>query len=288
MPVTRLLATLRGSRRARRARAARLDGAPTSRPGGVAVTVFPTCVVEAVRPSVVDHACTALRTAGASPAVAALAGCCGQPAWNAGLADDARRVARVALRTLARTQGPVVVPSGSCATMLHEHWPRVFAGTLDERDARAVADRTVELSAFLASRPPVEPRHGGGDLDHDRPAVTYHASCHLTRHLGVHSEPLEVLRRSGHAVAEPDDDARCCGFGGTFSVKLPEVSVAMADEKLDALLATGATTVVGCDLSCLLHLDGRARARGLDLRFVHLAEAIDGAEAIDHTRRGAR
>jgi L-lactate dehydrogenase complex protein LldE len=106
--------------------------------------------------------------------------------------------------------------------------------------------------------------------------VAYHASCHLVRELGVRDAPVRLLTAAGHAVRQPEGADRCCGFGGTFSVKLPAVSAAMADEKLDALLAAGARTVTSCDLSCLVHLEGRARRRGLPLDFHHIAEVLDG------------
>jgi L-lactate dehydrogenase complex protein LldE len=237
------------------------------------VTVVPTCLADTLRPRLAARVVALLRRRGAEAAVARGVTCCGQPAYNAGFVDDARRVARRTLRALARTTGDVVVPSGSCAAMMAHHWPELFDGTRDAAAARDVAGRVVELSQWLAARAPSSPP--GGTAGPTAAPVAYHGSCHLVRELGARDNAAAVLAAAGIEVRVPDRAELCCGFGGTFSVKLPGVSTAMADEKLDTLAATGATTVVGCDLSCLAHLEGRARARGLDLSFGHLAETVE-------------
>ncbi|MDP1793249.1 MAG: (Fe-S)-binding protein, partial [Acidimicrobiales bacterium] len=137
--------------------------------------------------------------------------------------------------------------------------------------ARSVADRVVELSTFLrssteASPPPVS----------SEGAVRYHPSCHMLRELGIKEEPCDALRDAGYDVDRGPE--RCCGFGGLFSVKLPETSVAMADDVLDAAIADGATDIVAADSSCLMQLRTRAEARGLELTFRHLASAIDDSQ----------
>ena len=220
------------------------------------VTVFPTCLVELVKPDISGAVVRVLERQGHDATIATGVTCCGQPAFNAGYVDDARRVARTTERALARTRGPVVVPSGSCAAMMHEYWPRILGQS-------SVPARVVELSAFLAKEgtPPAPPPR-------DEP-VAYHDSCHMLRSLRIKEQPRQLLGE----VAELSE--RCCGFGGTFSVKLPEVSTAMADEKLDEVSASGARTLVGCDLSCLMHLEGRARRRGMNLTVRHLAEQLD-------------
>jgi L-lactate dehydrogenase complex protein LldE len=238
------------------------------------VTLFPTCLAETVRPGLVERVRRVLTARGATVRQARGATCCGQPALNAGFTADARRVARRTLRALARTDGPIVVPSGSCAAMMSHHWPGLFAGTADAARAVAVADRVVELSQWSA---PVTAEGvaagtaGAGAAQ----TVGFVDSCHGLRVLGVGPEARAALRAAGHEVVDAGAQDRCCGFGGTFSVAQPEVSVAMADERLDAYVAAGVTTVTGCDLSCLVHLEGRARHRGLRLRFVHLAELLD-------------
>jgi L-lactate dehydrogenase complex protein LldE len=245
---------------------------------GVA-TVVPTCLADTLRPGLAARVVALLRRRGADATVARGVTCCGQPAYNAGFAADARRVARRTLRTLARTSGEVVVPSGSCAAMMTHHWPDLFAGTPDAADAREVAGRVVELSQWLASQEarvragtgPVAPVATPGTPG----VVAYHGSCHLVRDLGARDDACAVLAAAGIEVRVPERADLCCGFGGTFSVKLPGVSTAMADEKLGTLAATGATTVTGCDLSCLAHLEARARAQGIELSFAHLAETVE-------------
>ena len=231
-------------------------------------TIFPTCLADTLRAGLATRVRALLARQGVTAAIARGTTCCGQPAYNAGYAIEARRAARPTVRALAQTNGPIVVPSGSCTAMMAKHWPDLFANTRDDSRARSVAGRVVELTVALraVSDTPLLARG----------RVAYHGSCHLERELGLRDEPRALLTRAGYDVCEPAGADRCCGFGGTFSVKLPAVSVAMADEKLDTLMATGAHTVVGCDLSCLVHLEGRARTRELPLQFQHLAEQLDG------------
>lgn len=232
------------------------------------VVLFVTCLADSVRPSLAEQVLDLLRRAGADPVLARGATCCGQPAFNAGFNDDAARVATRTVRALDATTGTIVVPSGSCTTMLLRHLPHLLAGTRWEAAAQAVAGRVQELSTYLADRLPA--RASGADDDD----VAYHDSCHMLRELGEHDAPRALLSAAGHPVREMPGQDRCCGFGGTFSVKLPAISVAMADEKLDEAVATGARVLASCDLSCVLHLEGRARRRGLELDVCHLAEIL--------------
>jgi L-lactate dehydrogenase complex protein LldE len=240
--------------------------------------VFPTCLVEQLRPSLA-RACVALvaDADGVGPELATGATCCGQPAWNAGFAAAARRVARRTLRALRGGDGPVVVPSGSCATMMGHHWPELFAGTKDEAAARTLAGRVVELSTYLDRG---DADGAGGDaggpvsMSMSGSVVAVHDSCHGLRELAVKEQPRRLLAEVGITVTETAGAERCCGFGGTFCVKMPAVSVAMADDKLDEWSEAGVTTVVAGDLSCLAHLEGRAGRRGLPLEFRHLAEVL--------------
>ncbi len=249
------------------------------------VRFFATCLVELLRPGVGAATVRALRAAGADPRSVRGATCCGQPAYNAGYAAEARRVARRTLRALGEGDEPCVVASGSCATMMSHHWPELFEGTADAAAARKAAGRTVELTAFLVGTAPTGPGEdtaepagaGGGESgegSHAK-AVVVHDSCHALRELGAGATVRRALADAGRTPTEAEGTERCCGFGGSFSVKMPAVSVAMADEKLDNFAATGCTQVTSCDLSCLLHLQGRARRRGLALRFDHVATLLD-------------
>jgi L-lactate dehydrogenase complex protein LldE len=241
-------------------------------------------VVDAVAPEVGFATARVLARRGCEVDVAERTTCCGQPAWNAGHAEPAAVVARTTLAGLeaALRDGAdvIVVPAGSCTTMIRVFWPEMFEA-IGQHDAahraREIAPKVFELSEFLAtgSESAQETRvsrtsSGGGE-------VRYHPSCHMLRELGIDEEPCEVLRGAGYDVAR--GVARCCGFGGLFSVKLPETSIAMADDVLDAATADGATDVVAADGSCLMQLRARAEARGLPLTFRHLSVALDDAEA---------
>jgi L-lactate dehydrogenase complex protein LldE len=207
--------------------------------------------------------------------VPAQATCCGQPAWNAGHAEAAAQVARTSLRALAATAPrPVVVSAGSCATMIKVFWRELFAlhGTKrDRREAAQVAERTREFSEFVSTS-------GAPDtVAADRTPTVCHRSCHMLRELGIREQPEALLDATGAERRASSAQDRCCGFGGLFSVKLPEVSVAMADEVLDAAEESGAARVVGCDASCLIQLRSRAERRGSALEFRHLAQVLDAA-----------
>ncbi|MCY3953522.1 MAG: (Fe-S)-binding protein [bacterium] len=250
------------------------------------VRFFASCLVELLRPDIATAAQRALQGAGHEPEALVGATCCGQPAYNAGYGAEARRVARRTLRALGDDDRPCVVASGSCATMVAHHWPELFEGTREETAARRAAGRTVELTAFMTtSGGDAAPASGTGHDDHaggpdgsrpgGRAAVIVHDSCHALRELGAGATVRRALADAGHPTRSTEGSERCCGFGGSFSVKLPAVSVAMADEKLDSFVATGCEQVTSCDLSCLLHLQGRARRRGLELRFDHVATLLD-------------
>ncbi|MEY2399456.1 MAG: L-lactate dehydrogenase complex protein LldE [Actinomycetota bacterium] len=241
------------------------------------VALFPTCIVDAVTPAVGFATARVLTRRGCEVSVAERTTCCGQPAWNAGQAAAAATVARTTLRgfeeALSHGADAIVVPAGSCTTMVRVFWAELFelVGEHDAaRRARLIASKVYELSEFLRTCEPVETQPPVGEQ------VRYHPSCHMLRELGLRDEPIAALRGCG-IDADPGPE-RCCGFGGLFSVKLPEVSVAMADEVLDDAVADGATEIVTADGSCLMQLATRAEKRGLPLKFRHLAVAIDDAE----------
>jgi L-lactate dehydrogenase complex protein LldE len=228
-----------------------------------------TCLADVVAPSVARAARRVLERAGVEVAVPRGQTCCGQPAWSAGHPEQARPVARRALRAF-RGGDPVVVPSGSCAAMVRHGYPELFAGTPQEAEARAMAERTVELSQFIARQGLRPGARGAG-------SATYHDSCHMLRILGERESPRAALAGvEGLELREMEGTENCCGFGGTFSLSFPEVSGRLGEEKARAAAATGADALVACDLSCLLHVAGRARRTGIELRVRHLAEVLDG------------
>lgn len=238
------------------------------------VQLFATCLVETLRPEAGLAVVTVLERLGLNVDYPDGQTCCGQPAFNAGFWDDARAMARHTLNLLGRSNAPIVVPSGSCADMLIHHYPEILAGDpAYGPKAEAVAARTYEFSQFLVDVLGVS--NLGAHLDGK---VTYHPSCHLLRGLGVVEAPRKLLANiDGAEVVDLPDATECCGFGGLFAVKMGDISGAMLKRKLDAIESTGAGTVVGCDVSCFMHIGGGLHRRGSAVKTRHLAELLAGA-----------
>jgi L-lactate dehydrogenase complex protein LldE len=195
--------------------------------------------------------------------------CCGQPAFNSGYRDETRTMARAFLRAFADSEAVVSI-SGSCTAMVRHHYPPLFAGLHEEAAAKRLAARTYEFSEFLVDVLGVErlPVALSG-------RATLHHSCHTRRLLGVVEQPERLLNMVAGLDLVPLPRATdCCGFGGTFAVKMPAISAALVDEKVDHVLATGAELLVGLDTSCLMNIEGRLRRRGSSVRVKHLAEVL--------------
>jgi L-lactate dehydrogenase complex protein LldE len=233
----------------------------------VRVGLFVTCLIDQVAPDTGRSALRLLEAAGCTVEFPERQTCCGQPGFNAGFPDDARRLARHFTDVFEGYEA-IVAPSGSCAAMVHRYYPTLFDGA-EREPVEAVSAKTYELTQFLVEvlgRPDLGIRADA--------TVTYHASCHLLRELGVRDAPRQLLDDAGVTVVEMVDAERCCGFGGSFSVVHPEISVPMADEKLDRAVASGARQVVACDTGCLVHLATRARRRGVDVDLRHVADVL--------------
>ena len=196
--------------------------------------------------------------------------CCGQPAFNSGYRAEAREVARHFLDVFEDVEA-VVMPSGSCASMTR-HMALLFEDEGDRVRARRVADKTFDLASFLVHQLRVE------DLGaRFEGTVTWHDACHGLRELGLRDEPRRLLGKvAGLRLREAERRETCCGFGGTFSVKHPELSVAMVDRKLEELETLGVDAVVSGDASCLLQIGGRLERTGRAVRVLHLAEVLAG------------
>lgn len=238
---------------------------------GPKVQLYVTCLVDALAPEVGRATVDALERAGCVVEFPDDQGCCGQPAFNVGLVDEARQMAEHTLDVLDDTEGRVVIPSGSCAVMIVHHYMDLFDDTPRESQASRVADRVRELTEYLVD-----------DLDTTLRAecegctVAYHYSCHGLRELGLDHQADQLLE--GAARADLDGARDCCGFGGLFSIEMPAVSEAIMDEKLDRVEASGADTLVGGDISCLLHMEGGLRRRGSPVEVKHIAELLgDGS-----------
>lgn len=238
------------------------------------VALFATCLGDQLYADAVGDAVRVLRSLGADVTVPADQTCCGQPAWNSGYTREARAVALHTIRALAGND-PVVTPSGSCAAMIRVSYPRLLAEGPEAEEARALAARTWELSQFIVDRLGVTDL--GRGLEGRR--VAYHHGCHALRELGTRSQPLSLLLGAGAEIVPWPAQEECCGFGGTFSVKLPHVSVGMADRKLETLPTCDVLT--SADAGCLMQLSGRAARTGRRVETRHLAcllrEAVDGA-----------
>ncbi len=232
--------------------------------------LFVTCLVDQLFPRVGEATVRLLERCGREVVVPLEQTCCGQPAMSSGYRDEARTLAR---RFIEIFEGydEVVSPSGSCVSMIRVHAPELFAGEPEWKErAEALASRLFELTELL-HREGFEPDSSFSGK------VTYHASCHLLRDLGLAREPRELLAKvAGAEIVEMPEAQDCCGFGGVFSVKMPELSASMMNAKLEAAESTGADVVTATDCGCLMHLGGALARRGSRLKTLHIAEILAG------------
>lgn len=234
------------------------------------VGLFVTCLVDLFRPTVGFAAVKLLEDAGCTVEVPRAQTCCGQPAYNSGDRANTKAIAR---QVIAAFEGfdAVVAPSGSCAGMLKKHYPDLFAGepAWQER-AQNLADRTYELVSFLADElgiEAVEARYAG--------TATYHDSCSGLRELGIREQPRKLLASvEGLEFVELPNANVCCGFGGTFCIKYPDISTRMVSDKTADIAGTGADTLLAGDLGCLLNMAGRLSREGKGVRVRHVAEVL--------------
>ncbi len=233
---------------------------------------FVTCLVDLMRPSVGFAAIDLLESAGCQVDVPAAQTCCGQVAFNSGDVAGALPIARQVIEAFA-DYDYVVVPSGSCAGMIRSHYPELFENDLAwRRRALELAERTYELTSFLNEVAGLALDDAGRSA-----RVTYHDSCSGLRELGVHAQPRALLGQlDGVELVELADANVCCGFGGTFCTKYPDISTRMVDDKVEQVAATGADILLGGDLGCLLNIAGRMRRQGITTRVFHVAEFLAG------------
>ncbi len=236
------------------------------------VGLLVTCLIDLMRPSVGFAAVKLLQQAGCTVDVPAAQTCCGQPAYNSG---DRKTTAQIASNVLAAFEpfDYVVVPSGSCAGMLAKHYPGLFAeGSLERRRAEALADKTFELISFLSDVMKIQ----GVDAEFAQ-KVTYHDSCAGYRELGIKAQPRKLLGSvRGLQLSELKDADICCGFGGTFCVKYPDISNAMVAKKTANIEASGADVLLAGDLGCLMNMAGKLKRQGSSIEVRHVAEVLAG------------
>jgi len=244
------------------------------------VSLFITCLVDQLWPSVGTSTVEVLRRAGCEVVFDERQTCCGQPAFNTGYRHEARGLAQRFIEIFeAAKPDAIVSPSGSCTAMVH-HFHQLFPD--DEawrKRAAALAAKTYELSSLLVNVLGVE------DLGASFAGrVGWHDACHGLRDLGVHSEPRRLLRNvRGVEFVEVQNADVCCGFGGTFSVKYPEISVAILDNKIEAIEKAGVRAIVSGDASCLMQIGGRLTRKNSAVRAMHLAELLAAREDVQPT-----
>jgi L-lactate dehydrogenase complex protein LldE len=234
------------------------------------VSLFVTCIVDQLFPEVGTAMADVLERLGYAVDFPEAQTCCGQPGLNSGYPAEARQVASHFLDVF-RDSEYVVVPSGSCTSMITHHYEEIFPGDPKRlEDASRIVPRVWEFSRFLLEVARVE--DVGAHFDG---VVTYHDSCHALRELRIKDGPRRLLSKvRGLELREMDAAEECCGFGGTFSVKFPEVSGAMGRTKIESIQKTEAAAVVSIDSSCLMQIQGVIRRAGLPIRTMHLAEVL--------------
>ncbi len=234
------------------------------------VSIFVTCLVDQFHPEVGHAMLAVLDRLGIAYDFPKRQTCCGQPAFNSGCREEATRVARSFVAAFADCD-TIVAPSGSCVEMVKRWIPSLFdAGSRERQEAEQVAARAYELSQFLVKVAGVT--DVGARFPH---RLTYHDSCHLLRGLGVRDEPRQLLARVRDAeIVDLEASDTCCGFGGTFAVKYPEISAGMGRQKLNRVRQTGAEYLVAADTGCLMHLRGMIARQRLGFGAMHLAEVL--------------
>lgn len=237
------------------------------------VSLFVTCLADQMRPEAAWSAVELLERAGCEVDVPLAQTCCGQPAFNSGFRNEAREVVRHWLEVF-RGAETIVCSSGSCTSMVKIFFKELFDPLSAEgREVQRLADRTYELTQYLVHVLGIT--NFGAEYSGK---IAYHASCHLLRELNEKTSPKVLLEKVAGAqlVQLQGNETVCCGFGGTFSVKLPDVSTAMMDEKVHAIESSGADCVVACDGGCLLHIAGGLSRMGAHARAFHIAELLTG------------
>jgi L-lactate dehydrogenase complex protein LldE len=236
------------------------------------VQLMITCILDTLYPETGDAVVRVLERLGVVVHLPQGQTCCGQPAFNAGLRADARRMAKHTIQVFEKAAGDVVVPSGSCAGMIRHQYTELFAGDTEWLPrAQALAARTYELSEYLVDVLGVTDlgaRFSG--------KLTYHSSCHLLREMGIDRQPRALLAAVQEAeLVELPGTQECCGFGGVFSVEHPEISAAMVDRKIENIESTGAQVVVACDAGCITNINGALHRRGKTPRAVYIADILN-------------
>jgi L-lactate dehydrogenase complex protein LldE len=235
------------------------------------VQLFVTCLIDTLQPQIGEAVVNVLEYVGVQVKFPTDQTCCGQPAFNAGMRFEARKMAKHTIQTFESDPAPIVIPSGSCAAMLRHGYPELFADDPEWLPrAERLASRTYEFTEFL-----VDVLHIS-DVGASHPGkATYHSSCHLLRELGVDRQPRALLANvRGLELIELPHREECCGFGGVFSVEHPEISAEMLKRKIQNIESTQTPLAIVCDTGCLMHIYGGLHKQGKPQRVVHIAEVL--------------
>ncbi|WP_042203199.1 (Fe-S)-binding protein [Paenibacillus camerounensis] len=234
------------------------------------VSIFSTCLVDLMTPAAGKAMVEVLERLGCELDYPASQVCCGQPTYNSGYLEDSKLAMKNMMLAFEHSDY-VVGPSGSCIAMFHEY-PKIFKGDPDwELKAVALKEKSYEFTQFIVRVLGIT--DVGARLDG---TATYHRSCHMTRLLGEKETPYQLLEQVRGLQLEPlKNSDNCCGFGGTFSVKMPEISGQMVDEKCDSVMETGADILISADMGCLLNIGGRLSRKGLPVKIMHIAEVLN-------------
>jgi len=244
----------------------------------IKVYIFITCLVDTFFPEVGESMVKVLKELGVEVDFIEEQTCCGQPAFNGGYQDDARAVAERFLYIFYKTlnNAPnkdtyIVCPSGSCTSMVKVFYEDIFKNSPELLNkVRFISENTFEFSEFLVKV--LNTVDVGAEY---KGVITYHDSCHLLRELKVKDGPRELIKSvKGVKFKEMELHDACCGFGGTFSIKFPKVSVSMLDEKIECILNSGADTLVSSDMGCLMNIGGALSRRNISIKVMHLAELL--------------
>ncbi len=242
------------------------------------VTLFIQCLVDTLYPEVGEAMVSVLENLGLTLDCPTNQTCCGQPAFNAGHHAEARSAA-VKFIECFKDSEVIVSPSGSCVNMVKNHYPELLRDDpLLLEQARAIAEKIFEFTEFLVDVLKVE------DLNAQFAGkVTYHDSCHLNRNLGINHQPRKLLSNIRELTfVEMKAPDKCCGFGGTFAVKYSDISTAILEEKVQNIIDSGATVVTGCDMSCLMNIQGMLNRRKAPVQVMHIAQLLSGKIAGVH------
>lgn len=234
-----------------------------------AIYFFGTCLVDLFYPEAGLAGMELLKREGIRVIFPQGQSCCGQPAFNSGFRKEALDVARQQLAVFPKDI-PIVLPSGSCAGMMRKHYPELFEGDADEAKADALANRVFELTEFLVHVLKVDLKDEGEPVK-----VTWHASCHSQREMGIREEPKTLLRQLSNVdLQELQREKECCGFGGTFSVREPEISAAMVEDKAMDIEQTGADVLLTADCGCMMNITGHLDKKRSTVKGKHIAEFL--------------